>query len=130
MGALEADAGQGHWGSLQGGSGAPVTTAGQETWEAMVEPGTRAAMADREPRVAMADREPREAMAERGASGGHDGSGASGGHGRSGASGGHGLFLSGGQGRSGSSVALVLGPATQTRGVWPPPKKFIGEVPL
>ncbi len=34
MGALEADAGQGHWESLQGGSGAPVTTAGQKTREA------------------------------------------------------------------------------------------------
>ncbi len=45
MGALEADAGQGHWGSLQGGSGAPV------------------AMADREPQVAMAVREPRTAKA-------------------------------------------------------------------
>ncbi len=50
-------------------------------------------------------------------------SGASGGHGGSGASDGQGIFFPGGHGRSGSSVALVLGPATQTRGIWPPPKK-------
>ncbi len=74
MGALKADAGQGHWGSLQGGSGAPVTTADREPRVAMADPGTRVAMADREPRVAMADpgtrvamadREPRVAMADR-----------------------------------------------------------------
>ncbi len=44
MGALEADAGQGHWESLQGGSEAPVTTAGQETQEAKADTGTRAAI--------------------------------------------------------------------------------------
>ncbi len=55
MGALEADAGQGHWGSLQGGSGAPVTMADRES---------QVATADREPQVAMADREPRVAMAD------------------------------------------------------------------
>ncbi len=54
MGALEADAGQGHWGSLQGGSGAPV---------AMLDRELQVAMADREPQVAMADREPRTAKA-------------------------------------------------------------------
>ncbi len=72
MGALEADAGQGHWESLQGGSGAPVTTAGQETREAkadtgarasMVDPGTRAAMADPGTRASMADQGPRVVMA-------------------------------------------------------------------
>ncbi len=61
------------------------------------------AMADGEPQVAMADREPRTAKA---------------------------YFFLGGQGRSGSSVALVLGLATQTRGIWPPQKKILGEVPL
>ncbi len=45
MGALEADAGQGHWESLQGVSGAPVTTAGQKTREAMADRGPRVAMA-------------------------------------------------------------------------------------
>ncbi len=50
----EADAGQGHWGSLQGGS-VPVTTAGQEPRVTMADSGTRVAMADRESRVAMAD---------------------------------------------------------------------------
>ncbi len=54
MGALEADAGQGHWESLQGGSGAPVTTAGQKTREAKADTRTRVAMADQGPRVAMA----------------------------------------------------------------------------
>ncbi len=54
MGALEADAGQGHWESLQGGSGAPVTTAGTE------DSGGQGGYED---------------------SGGHGGSGASGGHG-------------------------------------------------
>ncbi len=63
MGALKADAGQGHWGSLQGGSGAQVTTADREPRVAMADPGTRVAMADREPRVAMADPGTREAMA-------------------------------------------------------------------
>ncbi len=45
MGALEADAGQGHWESLQGGSEATVTTAGQETRAAMADTGIQAAMA-------------------------------------------------------------------------------------
>ncbi len=54
MGTLKAEAGQGHWGSLQGRSGAPVTTPDREP---------RVAMADREPRVAMADPGTREAMA-------------------------------------------------------------------
>ncbi len=53
MGVLEADAGQGHWESLQGGSEAPVTTVEQEIREAKADTGTRAAMADQEPRVAM-----------------------------------------------------------------------------
>ncbi len=26
-------------------------------------------------------------------------------------------------------MALVLGPATQTRGIWPPPKIFLGRFP-
>ncbi len=63
MGALEADAGQGHWESLQGGSGAPVTTAGQETRASMVDSGTRAAMADPGTRASMADQGPRVVMA-------------------------------------------------------------------
>ncbi len=75
MGALEADAGQGHLESLQGGSEAPVTTAGQETREAKADTGTRAAMVDQEPwvamvdtgtRAAMVDQEPRVAMADTG----------------------------------------------------------------
>ncbi len=65
MATLKADAGQGHWGSLQGGSGAPVTTADREPRVAMADPGIWVAMADREPRVAMADREPQVAMADR-----------------------------------------------------------------
>ncbi len=68
---LEADAGQGHW----GGSGAPVTTTGQETREAkvdtgtgasMADPGTRAAMADQGPRSSMVDPGTRSAMADQG----------------------------------------------------------------
>ncbi len=35
MDALKADAGQGNWVSLQGGSGPPVTTADREPREAM-----------------------------------------------------------------------------------------------
>ncbi len=64
MGTLEAAAGQGHWESLQSGSEAPVTKAGQETQEAKADTGTRAAMADQEPRVAMADMGTRAAMAD------------------------------------------------------------------
>ncbi len=55
MGALEADAGQGHWESLQGGSGAPVTTTGQETREAKADTGPGASMADPGTRAAMVD---------------------------------------------------------------------------
>ncbi len=66
VGTLEADAGQGHWESLQGGSGAPVTTAGQETREAKADTGARASMADQGPRVSMADPGPRVAMADQG----------------------------------------------------------------
>ncbi len=62
MGALEADAGQGLWESLQGVSGTPVTTAGQETREAKVDTGTGASMADPGTRAAMADQGPRVAM--------------------------------------------------------------------
>ncbi len=43
-----------HWGSLQGGPGAPVDMADREP---------QLAMADGEPQVAMADREPRTAKA-------------------------------------------------------------------
>ncbi len=64
MGALEADAGQGHWGSLQGGSGAPVAMADREPQVAMADREPQVAMADREPQVAMADREPRTAKAD------------------------------------------------------------------
>ncbi len=64
MGVLEADAGQGHWESLQGRSEAPVTTVEQETREAKADTGTRAAMVDQEPRVAMADTGTRAAMAD------------------------------------------------------------------
>ncbi len=45
MGTLKAEAGQGHWGSLQGRSGAPVTTPDREPRVAMADPGTREAMA-------------------------------------------------------------------------------------
>ncbi len=58
VGALKADAGQGHWGSLQGGSGAPVAMADRISRVAMADRVSRVAMVDREPRVAMADREP------------------------------------------------------------------------
>ncbi len=64
MGALEADAGQGHWGSLQGGSGAPVAMADWEPQVTMADREPQVAMADREPQVAMADREPQVAMAD------------------------------------------------------------------
>ncbi len=66
MGTLEADAGQGHWESLQGGSGAPVTTTGQETREAKADTGTGASMADPGTRAAMADQGPRSSMADQG----------------------------------------------------------------
>ncbi len=69
----------------------------------MAGPGTREAMAGPGTREAMAGLEAREAMA---------------------------YFFWGGHGGSGSSVALVLGPTTQTRGIWPPQKNFLGEVPL
>ncbi len=62
MGALKADAGQGHWGSLQGGSGAPVAMADRVSWVAMADREPWVAMADRVSWVAMADREPRVAM--------------------------------------------------------------------
>ncbi len=66
MGALEADEGQGHWGSLQGGSGAPVAMVDRESQVAMTDREPQVAMADREPQVAMADRESQVAMADPG----------------------------------------------------------------
>ncbi len=74
MGAPEADAGQGLWGSLQGGSGAPVAMgdrepqvamADRELRVAMTDPGIRTAMVDQELRMAMADPGTRTAMADR-----------------------------------------------------------------